>query len=81
MCFLFSVAGRIGEVLAMGMMVLLEAMVAMPLHGLMTATALSMCMGTMVIIKGKASSPKLHSSYLMDLNEISCWCMHGFFVW
>lgn len=66
--------------LAMGMMVLLEAMVAMPLHGLMTATALSMCMGTMVIIKGKISSLKLHSSYLMDLNEISHSCMHGFFV-
>ena len=81
MWFLFSVAGRIGEVLAMGMMVLLEAMVVMPLHGPMTATALSMCMGTMVIIKGKVSSPKLRSSYLMDLNEISCLCMHGFFVW
>jgi len=81
MCFLFPVTGRIGEVLAMGMMVLLEAMVAMPLRGRMTATALSMCMGTMVIIKGKVSSPKLYSSYLIDLNEICCLCMHGFFVW
>lgn len=62
MCFLFSVAGRIGEVLAMGMMVLLEAMVAMPLLGPMRATALSMCMGTMVIIKGKVSNLKVSSS-------------------
>jgi hypothetical protein len=59
MCFLFSVAGRIGEVLAMGMIVPLGAMVAMPPHGPMKATALSMCMGTMVIIKGKVSSFKL----------------------
>lgn len=65
----------------MGMMVLLEAMVAMPLHGPMTAIALSMRMGTMVIIKGKVSSRKLYRSYLMDLNEISCLCMCGFFVW
>jgi hypothetical protein len=62
MFFIFSVAGRIGEVLAMGMMVLLEAMVAMPLRGPMTATALSMCMGTMVIIKGKVSSLQLYGS-------------------
>jgi hypothetical protein len=74
-------AGRIGEVLAMGMMVLLEAMVAMPLHGPMTATALSMCMGTMVIIKGKVSGLKLYSSYLIVLNEMYCLCMHEFFVW
>lgn len=46
----------------MGMMVLLEAMVAMPLRGPMTATALSMCMGTMVIIKGKVSSLQLYGS-------------------
>jgi hypothetical protein len=53
------VAGRIGGVLAMGMIVLLEAMEAMPVHGPMTATALSMRMGTMVIIKGKVSNLKL----------------------
>jgi hypothetical protein len=81
MCFFYSVAGRIGEVLAMGMMVLLEGMVAMPLHGPMTATALSMCMGTMAIIKGKVSNLKLYSPYLMDLNEITCLCTHEFFVW
>ena len=52
----------------MVMMVLLEAMVAMPLLGPMRATALSMCMGIMVIIKGKVSNLKLHSFYLMDLN-------------
>jgi hypothetical protein len=60
------------------MMVLLEAMVAMPLLGPMTATALSMCMGTMVIVKGRVSSLKLFSSYIMDFNEISCLCMHEF---
>jgi len=42
----------------MGMIVLLEAMVAMPVHGPMTAIALSILMGTMVIIKGKSSQPE-----------------------
>jgi hypothetical protein len=39
----------------MDMMVLLEDMVAMPVHGPMTATALNMLMGIMVITKGKWS--------------------------
>jgi hypothetical protein len=49
------VIGRKGGVLAMDMIALLEDMVAMPVRGPTTAIALSMLMGTMVIIKGKCS--------------------------
>jgi hypothetical protein len=51
--------GRKGEVLVMDMIVLLEDMVAMPVHGPTTATALNMLMGIMVITKGKFHNQEL----------------------